>query len=65
MNPGESMPRRITINLPDTVGDNLKRWADNRGQAIATAAAVAIELAMLSAMERGELEKQDSTDDKK
>ena len=49
------MPRRITINLPDTVAGDLQRWADARGQAIATAAAIAVELAMRSAKDAGEL----------
>jgi hypothetical protein len=51
----ELMPRRITITLPDTVAGDLQRWADARGQAIATAAAIAIELSMRTAKEQGEI----------
>jgi hypothetical protein len=52
------MPRRITITLPDTVACDLQRWADTRGQAIATAASIAVELAMRAAKDRGELPSQ-------
>jgi hypothetical protein len=51
----EQMPRRITITLPDTVAGDLQKWADARGQAIATAAAIAVELAMRAAKDAGEL----------
>ena len=54
------MPRRITITLPDTVATDLQRWADARGQAIATAAAIAVELAMRDAKESGELPSEGS-----
>ncbi|WP_416349234.1 hypothetical protein [Leptolyngbya sp. CCNP1308] len=33
----------------------MQRWADARGQAIATAAAIAIELSMRTAKEQGEI----------
>lgn len=51
----EPMPKRITITLPDTVAADLQQWADNRGQAIATAAAIAVELAMRDAKAKGEI----------
>jgi hypothetical protein len=56
------MPRRITITLPDTVAGDLQRWADARGQAIATAAAISVELAIREAKDRGEFPKADKPD---
>ena len=53
------MPKRITITLPDTVACDLQTWADTRGQAIATAAAIAVELAMRAARDAGEFPKPD------
>jgi predicted transcriptional regulator len=49
------MPKRVTVTLADTVADKLQRWADARGQAIATVAGVAIELALNEAENRGEI----------
>lgn len=51
----EDMPKRITVTLADTVAAKLQRWADVRGQAIATVAGVAIELAVNSAEDKGEI----------
>ena len=50
-----SMPKRVTVTLADTVADKLQRWSDARGQAIATVAGVAIELALNEAENRGEI----------
>ncbi|MGF1499770.1 MAG: hypothetical protein ACFB8W_23530 [Elainellaceae cyanobacterium] len=52
-------PRRITVTLASTVADKLQRWADARGQAIATVAGVAIELAVNAAEDRGEIPRQE------
>jgi len=43
------------VTLADTVADKLQRWADARGQAIATVAGVAIELAVNNAEDKGEI----------
>jgi hypothetical protein len=51
----EQMPKRITVTLADTVAAKLQRWSDARGQAIATVAGVAIELAVNSAEDKGEI----------
>jgi predicted transcriptional regulator len=55
----DTMPRRITVTLADTVAEKLQIWADRRGQAIATVAAVAIELSVNQAEEKGELAPKD------
>ena len=49
------MTKRVTVTLADTVADKLQRWSDARGQAIATVAGVAIELALNEAENRGEI----------
>lgn len=49
------MPKRVTVTLADTVAEKLQRWSDARGQAIATVAGVAIELALNEAESRGEI----------
>lgn len=57
------VPRRVYVTLPDTVADDLQRWADIRGQAIATTGAIAIELKMEDLKREGVLPdgKADST----
>ncbi|NEP43407.1 MAG: hypothetical protein F6K35_30955 [Okeania sp. SIO2H7] len=55
------MPRRITVTLADTVTDKLQRWADARGQPIATVAGIAIELAVNSAEDKGDIPPKDPT----
>jgi pyrimidine operon attenuation protein/uracil phosphoribosyltransferase len=47
--------KRVHVTLPDNIHRDLELWAEFRGQAIATAAAVAIELAMREAKDRGEI----------
>lgn len=49
------MPRRVTVTLPDPVAANLQEWADIRGQALATVAALAIEKAMDELKAQGEI----------
>ena len=56
-----SMPKRVTVTLADTVADKLQRWSDARGQAIATVAGVAIELALNEAENRGEIPQPNKT----
>lgn len=58
-----SMPKRITVTLADTVAAKLQKWADARGQAIATVAGVAIELSVNEAERKGELEPPQNTGD--
>lgn len=47
--------KRVNVTLPETVHADLKRWAEIREQAIASVAAIAIELAIRDAKDRGEL----------
>ncbi|MEM7067141.1 MAG: hypothetical protein AAF572_28755 [Cyanobacteria bacterium P01_B01_bin.77] len=49
------MPRRVYVTLPDTVYASLERWAKLRGQAIATTAAIAVELSVRQAEDKGEI----------
>lgn len=49
------MPRKFSVTLPDTVAVKLDRWSEARGQAFATVAAVAIELAVRQAESEGEI----------
>lgn len=60
MTQDERMPRRVTVTLADTVADKLQRWADARGQPIATVAGIAIELALNTAEDRGDIPPKDS-----
>lgn len=58
------MPKRITLTLADTVAEKLQVWSETRGQALATVAALAIELHLMQIETKGELyPKQESTDD--
>jgi hypothetical protein len=49
------MPKRVHLTLPDPIYDELVRWANARGQAIATAGAIALEIAIKQAREAGEI----------
>lgn len=60
----KTVPKRITVTLADTVADKLQRWADARGQAIATVAGVAIELACNQAEDKGEIPQQSTASDR-
>lgn len=55
------MPKRVTVTLADTVADKLQRWSDARGQAIATVAGIAIELALNEAENKGEIPSKEAT----
>ena len=46
---------RFQVTLPEPVYEALKRWAEARQQATATCAAVALEIAIRQAEERGEI----------
>ena len=50
-----NVAKRVNVTLPDTVYADLERWAGMRDQAIATVAAIAIELALRDAKDRGDL----------
>jgi hypothetical protein len=50
--------KRVNVTLADTVFRDLERWASLRDQAVATVAALAIELAIREAKDRGELPSQ-------
>jgi hypothetical protein len=50
--------KRVNVTLADTVFRDLERWAGLRDQAVATVAALAIELAIREAKDRGELPSQ-------
>lgn len=64
MNQNERMPKRVTVTLADTVADKLQRWADARGQPIATVAGIAIELAINTAEDRGDIPSQPTPSDR-
>lgn len=57
----KDMPKRVTVTLADTVADKLQRWADARGQPIATVANIAIELSVNAAEEKGEIPPKEDT----
>ena len=59
------MPRRVYVTLPDTVYATLERWAKARGQAVATVAAIAIELSTREAEQSGEIPPADAKESKK
>ena len=61
---GAPMPRKFSVTLPDTVAVKLDRWSEARGQAFATVAAVAIELAVRQAESEGEIPKENKTTSK-
>ena len=47
--------KRVNVTLADTVHRDLERWAGLRDQAVASVAALAIELAIREAKASGEL----------
>ena len=51
----KDVAKRVNVTLPDTVYADLERWAGLRDQALATVAAIAIELAIRDAKDRQEL----------
>lgn len=55
------MPKRVHLTLPDPVHDELVRWANARGQAIATVGAIALEIAIKQAREAGEIPPAETT----
>ena len=55
------MPKRVHLTLPDPIHDELVRWANARGQAIATVGAIALEIAIKQAKEAGEIPPEEST----
>jgi hypothetical protein len=57
----DEMPKRVHLTLPDPIHDELVRWANARGQAIATVGAIALEIAIKQAKEAGEIPPPDIT----
>lgn len=51
----EQMSKRMTVTLPDSVYADLEWWSENRGQAVAPLAAIAIERAIQEAKDSGEV----------
>lgn len=51
----EPVAKRVYVTLPDTVTEDLQRWAEKRDQALATVAAIAIELYLGQLKQTGEL----------
>ncbi len=49
------MSKRINVTLPDTVLEDLERWAKVQGRPTANLASFLIELAIQQAKEKGEL----------
>ena len=58
------MPR-IQVTLPTPVLESLERWAKARGQATASCAAVALEIAIRQAEEKGEIPQEQEIIDSK
>jgi len=50
-----TVAKRVNVTLPETVYADLERWAKLRDQAVATVAAIALELAIRDAKDRGDL----------
>jgi hypothetical protein len=50
-----TVAKRVNVTLPETVYADLERWAKMRDQAVATVAAIALELAIRDAKDRGDL----------
>ncbi len=63
-NSTNEMPKRVHLTLPDPIHDELARWANARGQAVATVGAIALEIAIKQAREAGEIPPLETTTDK-
>lgn len=57
--------KRVYVTLPDTVSADLERWARMRDQAVATVAAIAIEMHLEALKARGELPPADEDEGEK
>ena len=51
----ETMPKRTTIRIPDTLVPEIELWAKARGQGFATVCALAVEMGVKQAKESGEI----------
>lgn len=51
----ETMPKRTTIRIPDTLVPDIELWAKARGQGFATVCALAVEMGVKQAKESGEI----------
>ena len=58
------MPKRVHLTLPDPIHEELARWANARGQAIATVGAIALEIAIKQARDAGEIPPPDVATEK-
>lgn len=47
--------RRFTITIPDSIYDELARWADHQGRATANLAAYLVEVGINQAREKGDI----------
>jgi hypothetical protein len=55
----EFVSKRINVTLPDSVVEELERWADNQGRSLANLAAFLLELSVKQAKEKGEIPAQE------
>ena len=56
----EFVSKRINVTLPDSVVEELERWADNQGRSLANLAAFLLESSVNQAREKGEIPSQES-----
>lgn len=49
------MSKRVAINLPDKVHQDLERWAKQQGRPVANLTAFLVETAIREALEKGEI----------
>jgi len=50
-----TMMKRFTVTVPDSVYEDLERWANEQGRPTANLAALLIELGIRQAVDRGDL----------
>ncbi|MBM0745702.1 hypothetical protein JOY44_30260 (plasmid) [Phormidium sp. CLA17] len=48
--------KRFTITVPDSVYEDLEHWSDQQGRPAANLAAFLVEVGILAAKERGEIQ---------
>ncbi|WP_199329772.1 MULTISPECIES: ribbon-helix-helix domain-containing protein [Leptolyngbya] len=61
MKQSEIMSKRVFLTLPDEVVNDLERWADKQGRAVANLAAYLVEFSVQQAKERGEIPPRQNT----
>jgi len=52
----DAVSKRVNLTLPDTVYEELEKWAERQGRPTANLAAFLVETALREAKERGELD---------